>query len=293
MSSPATTPGPSVESPPVSPRHRQDILLKTVLCSFLFAYMGIILAVLLTNALWLGRPDPSSDTSYIGSLLADESLRAEIIFAIKLSVVTSLITAVLGLIIGIPTAYALSRFKLPAMSVIDTVIDLPIVIPPLIGGVALLLFFRQSALGLFLDHHLGIVYTQTGIVVAQFFVASAFSIRALKATFDQINPRFEGVARSLGCSAWQAMWKVTLPLARTGMIAGFVMTWARALGEFGPIMMLASASPGHTAVLPVSAFLNMSSGNVEGAIAIVVLMVLIAAGTLILFKRLGGQGYIW
>jgi molybdate transport system permease protein len=281
------------QAPRVSSGHRRDLTLKAVLSTFLFAYMGFILAVLVSNALWLGREKPGSGESYMASVIHNEGLRDEIVYAIKLSAVTSLITAALAMVIAIPAAYALSRFKFRGAAFIDTVIDLPIVVPPLIAGVALLLFFRQSWLGRLVEDSIGIVYTQKGIVVAQFFVASAFSIRALKATFDQINPRFEGVARSLGCTAWQAMWKVALPLAKTGMIAGFVMTWARALGEFGPIMMLAGATPGKTAVLPVSAFLNMSAGNIEGSIAIVVLMVLIAAFTLITFKRLGGVGYIW
>jgi molybdate transport system permease protein len=198
------------------------------------------------------------------------------------------------MIVAIPSAYALSRFRFRALSVIDTVIDLPLVVPPLIAGIALLLFFRQSWPGRFFEHHVfEVVYTQRGIVVAQFFIASAFAIRALKATFDQINPRFEAVARSLGCTAWQALWKIALPLARTGMVAGLVMTWARAMGEFAPVMMLAASTPGKTSVLPVAAFLNMSAGHVEAAIAIVVLMVIIAGATLVAFKRLGGQGYLW
>jgi len=129
-------------------------------------------------------------------------------------------------------------------------------------------------------------------VVAQFFIGSAFATRALKAIFDQINPRFEGVARSLGCTPWQAFWKITLPLARNGLVAGGIMTWARALGEFAPIMMLAGTMQ-ENRVLPVAAFMNMNEGRVEVAIAFTLLMVLIGAVTLVAFKKLGGQGYLW
>jgi len=267
-----------------------------VLSSVLFLYVGFILLVILANVFWLGHPGAEGDEGYspVSALFTNPMMRSGLWFSLRLSLVTTLITASLATLLAIPSAYALSRYRFRLMPLLDTIIDLPIVIPPLIAGLVLLVFFRQSTLGRFIDEHvLNIVYTQTGIVVGQFFVASAFAVRALKAIFDQINPRFEGVARTLGCSAWGAIWRVTLPLARNGIAAGFIMTWARALGEFGPILMLAGATPGKTDVLPVSAFLNMSTGNVEIAVTIAVMMIGIATITLILFKRLGGQGYIW
>ncbi len=270
------------------------LLLKAGLSSVLFAWMGIVLAVFAANALWLARTDPATGTSYLGALLADDALRSEVAFSIRLSFATSLITAALGTLLAVPSAYALSRFRFPFLRVVDTIVDLPLVVPPLIAGVALLLFFRQSVPGRFVDEHvLRVVYSRTGIVVAQFFVSSAFAIRAVKASFDLVNPRFEAVARSLGCTPWGAFRQVALPLARTGIVAGFVMTWARAMGEFAPVMMLAGSTPMKTAVLPITAFLNMSAGNVEAAIAVVVLMVLLSTVTLVVFKRLGGQGYLW
>jgi len=164
---------------------------------------------------------------------------------------------------------------------------------PLIAGISLLVFFNQTALGVKLNDLLDVVYTRRGIVVAQFFVASAFCIRALKATFDQINPRFEMVARSLGCGPFRAFWSVSMPLAKTGLMAGWIMTWARAMGEFAPIMVFAGATPFHTAVLPVTAFLNLSSGHIEAAVGVTVLMIVLAGLTLSIFKKLGGQGYLW
>lgn len=271
----------------------RDLNLRLILSLFLVVYVGFVLLVFMSNIFWLGRENTLTGERYITRVLLDQEVRDGLWFSIKLSLVTSAITSVAGIFIAIPTAYILSRYKFKFYSLVDTVIDLPLVVPPLIAGLALLIFFRQSPIGSAIDRVVPIVFTKTGIVVAQFFVASAFSIRAVKATFDQINPRFEAVARSLGCTSWQAMWKISLPLAKNGIIAGLVMTWARALGEFGPIMMLAGSTPGKTDVMSVSAFLNMSSGNVEASIAIVVLMVLVATLTLLTFKRLGGQGYIW
>lgn len=258
------------------------------------AYLWLIVAVLAANVVWLARPRPDTGQSYLAALWANAELRGEIVFALKLSLVTSLTTAIIAMLLAIPAAYALSRLRVPCRAVVDTIVDLPLVIPPLIAGIALLLFFRQSGAGRWFEAHVfPVVYTQQGIVVAQFFIASAFAIRATKAAFDQVNPRFEAVARSLGASGLRAFVTISLPLARSGMVAGLIMTWARAMGEFAPVMMVAGSTPGKTTVLPISAFLNMSAGNVEAAIAIVVLMVAIAAGTLVAFKKLGGQGYIW
>lgn len=271
----------------------RDFNLRLILSSFLFLYIGFVLLVFVSNAVWLGRENQLTHTRYITDVLTDPEIKSSLWFSIKLSLTTAFITSVIAIIIAIPSAYALSRYKYKLFSFLDTVIDLPIVVPPLIGGLALLIFFRQSPIGNAINQVVPIVFTKTGIIVAQFFVASAFSIRAVKSTFDQINPRFEAVARSLGCSSWEAMWRIALPLAKNGIIAGLIMTWARALGEFGPIMMLAGATPGKTDVLSVAAFLNMSSGKVEVSIAIVVLMVLVATATLVTFRKLGGQGYIW
>ena len=135
------------------------------------------------------------------------------------------------------------------------------------------------------------VLSQRGIVVAQFFIASAFCIRATKAAIDQVNPRFESVARS-----WCGPVRLLAdhpPLAKTGLMAGWIMTWARAMGEFAPIMVFAGATPLYTAVLPVTAFLNLSVGNIETSVAVTVLMIIIASVTLLLFKKLGGKGYLW
>ncbi len=280
-------------------RRSRDTWLRLALSVFLFAYLGFVLATLLADAIWLVRTDPLTGASALNQVLGRAELRDEISAAMKLTFQTSLCTVCLAMLVAVPSAYALSRFRWPLLSVIDTVIDLPLVVPPLIAGISLLLFFKQSPTGRWADDALEIVYSRKAIVVAQFFIAAAFGIRAVKATFDGINPRFEHVARSLGCGPWQAFHKIALPLARNGIVAGAVMTWARAMGEFAPVMILAGATayrpggPPHTEVLSVAAFLNLSSGHVEIAIAVTLLMVVLGAVTLLLFKRLGGQGYLW
>jgi len=271
-----------------SPAARRDILFRAFLAAFLMLFVGMVLTLLV------------ADLMYPKAVHWRQALttgRAEVWFAIRLSLLTSTITLIASVIVALPSAYVLSRFKLPGATIIDTIIDLPIVIPPPVIGLSLLVAFGPKGFGIdaFLEGRFGfaMMYEAWGIPLAQFMVAAGFCIRALKAAFDSINPRLEHVARSLGCSSWQAFWRVSLPLARNGLIAGAIMTWARALSEFGPILFFCGATPGKTEVLPISMFLNYSEAKIERAVVLALIMVLIAAGTLISFKKLGGKGYLW
>lgn len=209
-------------------------------------------------------------------------------FSLRLSFITSITTTFIALLVGIPAAYALSRFKYPFPLVIDTILDLPIVLPPLVAGVALLTVLRYW-LGPFFDA-LGIQihYTARGIVVAQLFIAAPFAVRAIKAAFDDISPRYEEVSRTLGCTRFQAFYHVSLPLAKHGILAGAIMTWARAVSEFGPILIFCSASE-KTAVLPIRVFLFNSAGDIAGGVVTSVILIIMAAAALLVFKLLGGS----
>jgi molybdate transport system permease protein len=257
----------------------------------LFVYCGFIFSLLLVDAL---LPFWSVEASSVPAVLRfwhNPIARAELIESVRLSVATATVTALLAALLGIPTAYALSRFRFPGAVVVDTVVDLLIVIPPLIVGLTLVAVFGQTETGKWLNDTIGFLYTPQGIVVAQFAVASALAVRVFKAAFDQVNPRFEQVARSLGASPLYAFFRITLPLAKNGLLAGLVLAWARAIGEFAPVLVVAGTDVGK--VLPVQAFLNMSAGNVELAFVVTTLMMLISATALLTFKRLGGQVYIW
>jgi molybdate transport system permease protein len=218
---------------------------------------------------------------------------SEVLFAIKLTVLTTTITTTLAMLLGIPSAYVLSRYKLPGQVLIDTLLDLPIVLPPLIAGIALLIFF-QTALGVWIETHIvPFVFTTRGIVLAQFIPAGTFCVRSLKAAFDSVDPRMERVARTLGCSESQAFFRILLPLVRNGLVAGAIMTWARAAGEFGPILMFCGATRFKSEVLPIAIFLNMSIGNVEMALSVTVILIILATVALLAFRRLGGRGQLW
>jgi molybdate transport system permease protein len=214
----------------------------------------------------------------------------EIRYALRLSLITCTLSTVLSLWIAIPGGYILSRFSFPGRNLIDAVLDIPIVLPPLVLGLALLILF-QTPLGRLIEHHLIVVtFAPPSIVLAQFSVACAFAVRTMRVTFDQVNPRAEQVALTLGCSRAQAFWMVTLPEARRGVLTAATLAWARALGEFGPILVFSGTTRMRTEVLPVTVYLELSVGKIESAAAVSLMMVVTALVVLILARMFGLRG---
>jgi molybdate transport system permease protein len=172
--------------------------------------------------------------------------------AVGLSLATATAAALLALAAAIPAAYGLARHRFRGSGAIDVLLDVPIVLSPVALGVSLLLLLRSGP-GQWVEEHLvRFVFEVPGIVLAQFTVALALSIRVLKATFEGVDVRYEQVARFLGCTAWRAFRKVSLPLARRGILAAFILAWARSIGEFGATVTLAGAVPGKTETIPVA-----------------------------------------
>lgn len=215
-----------------------------------------------------------------------------IVSSIWLSLVTATIASILSLWVSIPVGYILVRRNFPGKVILDAVIDIPIVLPPLVVGLCLLILF-QTALGrLFETHVFGVTYEVPAIILSQFVVACAFAIRTMRVTFEQIDPRYEQVAMTLGCSRPSAFFRVLLPEARKGVVAAGTIAWARALGEFGPILVFAGATPFKTEVMPSTVFLELSYGNLEAALAVSILLVAIAMLVLILTRIVGLRGGI-
>ncbi|MCS7191664.1 MAG: ABC transporter permease subunit [Armatimonadetes bacterium] len=266
-----------------------EFWFKAIVFSGLFLYLGLILSLLWMDAILPFKA--VEEMPAIITLWRDSLAREELFYAFKLSVLTATVTTFFVILLGVPTSYALSRYKFRLAVVLDTIVDLLIIIPPLVVGLTLVAIFGQTNLGRWLNDTIGVLYKPQGIIIAQFAVASALGIRVFKAAFDQVNPRFEQVARSLGASPVYAFLRITLPLAKNGLIAGSVLAWARAMGEFAPVLIVAGTDVGK--VLPVLAFLNMSGGNIELSFAVTTFMVLVSAAALLTFKRLGGQVYIW
>jgi molybdate transport system permease protein len=204
-----------------------------------------------------------------------------------LSLFTSSTAAMLALVLAVPSAYLLARSKFPGRSLVDALLDVPVIMSPVALGLALLLVFR-TAPGAMIERHVArFVFEVPGIVLAQFILASALEIRVLKATFEEINPRLEQVARCMGCSPGRAFFHVTLPLARPGLIAALVLGWARAVGDFGATVMIAGAVPGKTETVPIAIYLGLASLRIEHSVVLTLLLTLIALSALLVLRWMG------
>jgi molybdate transport system permease protein len=216
----------------------------------------------------------------------------EIIYAIKLSLFTATVSTTFAMLTAIPMAYAISHFQFPGKSIVDTILDLPIVISPIALGAALLVFFNTPA-GVAIENKLiRFVFEVPGIILAQFMVITALAVRLLKSTFDGIDPRYEQVGRTLGCTKLAAFCTVTLPLARNGLIAAAILTWARAIGEFGATVTLAGATKQKTETLPIAIFLNLATADIEKAVAVIFILIAIAVVALIFLRRISSMRYL-
>ena len=220
-------------------------------------------------------------------------LKPEIQFAFRLTILSCTVAALLSIWVATPLGYLLSRFRFPGRTLIDTIVDIPIVLPPLVLGLSLLILFHQPFFGWEIEEWMRdtigfpITYRWPAVVLAQFSVACAFAVRTMRVTFDQIDPRAEDVARTLGCSRGQAFMQIAFPQAWKGMIAATTIAWARALGEFGPILVFAGATRMRTEVLSTTVFLELSIGNLDAAVAVSLLMVVMAVIVLVVLRMLG------
>jgi len=216
-----------------------------------------------------------------------------ILAAMKLSLITSGASLLLVVLFAVPVGYALSRYRFPCHVVVETLVDLPIVLPPLVIGVSLLVFFN-TPVGRFIEGlGLRFVYTVPGIILCQFLVSASYGIRAASAAFGSVDRRLEQVALTLGCTQGGAFRRVSLPLARSGIVAGAIMAWARAVGVFGPLMIFAGSVRFKTEVMPTTIFLELSIGRIEVALAVALVMTLMATIALIAIHALAPGKRWW
>ncbi|MDA1179870.1 MAG: ABC transporter permease, partial [Planctomycetota bacterium] len=208
----------------------------------------------------------------------------EIRYSLSLTLISCLLSAVLSLVVAVPLGYSLSRYRFPGRMLLDGLLDIPIVLPPLVVGLSLLILFQYPP---FRSISQWFVFQNPGVVLAQFMVAAAFAIRTMRATFDQIDVRQEHVALTLGCSQAQAFMWIAFPRATLGMVTAGTLAWARSLGEFGPLLIFAGATRNKTEVLSTTVFLELSIGNLEAAVAVSLLMVIVAVVVLVLARVWG------
>ena len=249
---------------------------------------GLVLAVFIV-ALLIGVVTHTTAQALIDSLLS-----GEIQFAIRLSLITSVISTILCIVVSVPAAYALARYNFPGKNIINTILDVPLALPPLVAGVALLIMFGTTSFGKGLaEAGIKFVFMPQGIILAQFFVNMPFMFRILRSTFQGINPRYEYVAQTLGSTEAGAFWRVTLPMARNGLMAGSIITWCRGIGEFGAALMVAGSTRLQTETLPISLYLNMSCGELPLAIAAATILIVISLVSLFIFEKFSGFAHVF
>ncbi|HKF85605.1 MAG TPA: ABC transporter permease [Candidatus Limnocylindrales bacterium] len=222
-----------------------------------------------------------------GALFASATVRV-VVDALVLSLVTTSISLVLTVIIGIPLALLLARRTFRGQTLVETVIDLPIVLPPSVAGLALLLVFgRRGLLGETLSvFGIEIAFTTVAVILAQTFVSAPFFIRSARTGFASVDRDLEDAARVDGASERQLFRTITLPLASASLAAGLVMSWARALGEFGATIMFAGSVARTTQTLPLVVYAEFQGGDLDAAIAAAAVLVLAAFGVLIAVRIL-------
>jgi molybdate transport system permease protein len=229
----------------------------------------------------------AADLSFTSPHHLLQALRSpEIRFSIRLSLISCTVTTLLSLLVAVPVGYLMSRFQFFGKRVVDAILDVPIVLPPLVIGLSLLILF-QTPVGKLIEGAVPFTYAVPGLVLAQFSVACAFAVRTMLVTFDQISPRREQVALTLGCNRSQAFWRVALPEARRGVLTAATLAWARSLGEFGPVLIFAGATRMRTEVLPTTVFLELSVGNIEAAVAVSLIMIVAALVVLTIARTFG------
>jgi molybdate transport system permease protein len=210
------------------------------------------------------------------STLIDQLSTTEVGEALKLSLICATSATVICLVLGVPLAWLLARTTFPGRRIARAFVTVPLVLPPVVGGVALLLVFgRRGVVGQYLDLWFGISlpFTTAGVIVAEAFVAMPFLVIAVEGALRGADPRFEEAAATLGASRWMTFRRVTLPTVAPGIAAGTVLCWARALGEFGATITFAGNYPGTTQTMPLAVYLALERDPDSAVVLSLVLLV--------------------
>jgi molybdate transport system permease protein len=250
-------------------------MLVGVLAGSFFLFLGVPLVALLFHEppelLWAAMRQP------------------EVLQALQLSIFTTSISTFLTVLFGLPVAYVLARMKFPGHNLLETLVTLPTVFPPVVAGVALLLTFGRFGL---IGHYLTplgltIPFTTPAVILAQMFVSSPFFINTAKAGLEQLDRRYEQAAYTLRASPLYAFRRVVLPLIRPALLTGIGLAWARALGELGATITFAGNFPGVTQTMPIAVYIAAES-DLDTAVALSVALLAVSFG-LLLALRIGRE----
>ncbi|MCS0600645.1 ABC transporter permease [Streptomyces sp. LP11] len=232
------------------------------------AFLLVPLLALLVRAPWRGLPEQLTSP--------------EVWQALQLSLITATAATAVSLVLGVPLAWLLARTEFPGRGLLRALVTLPLVLPPVVGGVALLLALgRNGIVGKWLDAWFGITlpFTTTGVIIAEAFVAMPFLVISVEGTLRAADPRYEEAATTLGASRFTAFRRVTLPLIAPGIAAGAVLAWARALGEFGATITFAGNFPGRTQTMPLAVYLALQN-DPDAAIALSLVLLAVSIAVL-------------
>ena len=223
-------------------------------------FIGLPVLALLVRA--------AQQSDFLDAVTSDAALTA-----LRLSLITSVISMAVVVLLGTPFAYLLARSDRLWARLMDGLVELPLVLPPVVAGVAMLMAFgRNGLIGSELESiGLTIPFTTTAVVFAQIFVASPFFIRSAKLGFQSVGKDYEDIAQTLGVSPWRTFFRITLPLAAPSMFTGLGLAWARALSEFGATMMFAGNLTGETQTMPL-AIMSAMEKSLDGALALSVML---------------------
>lgn len=228
------------------------------------AFLALPLAGLLARTPWSTLPQRLTEPGVLAAL--------------RLSLLTATLATLLCLLLGVPLAWLLARVEFPGRRLVRALVTVPLVLPPVVGGVALLLVFgRRGLIGDWLDRLFGITlpFTMTGVVLAEAFVAMPFLVIAVEGALRGADRRYEEAAATLGAGRWTTFTHVTVPLVAPGLAAGAVLCWARALGEFGATITFAGNYPGRTQTMPLAVYLALET-DVEAAIVLSLILLVVS-----------------
>lgn len=251
-------------------REKTDWLFFVGLSGVLAAYVLLLAGMLLAQASY-------TSPGRIVEILS----RTEVVASMRLSLLSATAAMVASLVVGVPSAYLMSRYRFSGRSLVDAVLDIPNVMPPLVLGLSLLILFQVPPLSYLSGY---IVYQVPAVFLAQFVVASAYAIPILRSALDHHDPRTEQIALTLGCSRASAFWRVTIPEIHSGIWQAGAMAWARCLGTFGPLLVFAGATRNKTEVLATTIYLELTVGDLEASVAASILLILLA-GTVLFATR--------
>lgn len=214
------------------------------------------------------------------------TFNARVISAVWISISAASLSTILSIIIAIPSAYALSRYSFYLKPVVDVFLELPMIISPAALGALILIFFQTPVGNFIRDNVIDVVYTFWGIVLAQFMTVLGISTRMMKAVFDEIPVRYENIARTLGANHTQTFFKISLPLAKKGILSAIILTWAKAIGEFGATITVAGSITSKTETLPTAIFIHLSMADIKGTVALILILFSISMILLLLTRRI-------